>query len=54
MHGQPVGTHVASSGLGNEYGKERTFHSYYQWVPFCLFFQVIIFKFTINSLKYWN
>lgn len=49
MHGQPVGTHVASSGLGNEYGQERTFHSYYQWVPFCLFFQVnVYFKILLS------
>lgn len=40
MHGKNVGTQVASSGLGNEYENDRTFHSYYQWVPFTLFFQV--------------
>lgn len=40
MTGQ-VGTHVAHPGLG-PYGPEdrRIFHSYYQWVPFMLFFQV--------------
>lgn len=40
QHGKAVGTHVASSGLGNEFEQDRTFHSYYQWVPFTLFFQV--------------
>lgn len=40
MHGKNVGTEVASSGLGNEFENDRTFHSYYQWVPFTLFFQV--------------
>lgn len=54
MHGQPVGTHVASSGLGNEYGQERTFHSYYQWVPFCLFFQGILFYIPHWIWKNWE
>jgi innexin len=40
QHGKEIGTQVAGSGLGNEYGQDRTFHSYYQWVPFTLFFQV--------------
>jgi len=35
-----IGTDVASPGLGNEYGQEKRYHSYYQWVPFVLFFQV--------------
>lgn len=29
------------TGLGNDYEKEKTYHNYYQWVPFVLFFQVI-------------
>lgn len=37
--GKHVGTEVAQSGLGND-NQEKTFHSYYQWVPFVLFFQV--------------
>ncbi|KAK7603681.1 hypothetical protein V9T40_003680 [Parthenolecanium corni] len=43
MTGQ-VGTHVAHPGLG-PYGPEdrRIFHSYYQWVPFMLFFQGLLF-----------
>lgn len=39
QHGKHVGTEVASSGLGND-NDEKTYHSYYQWVPFVLFFQV--------------
>lgn len=35
-----IGTDVAGPGLGNEYGQEKRYHSYYQWVPFVLFFQV--------------
>ncbi|XP_073817704.1 innexin 3 [Musca autumnalis] len=38
-----IGTDVASHGLGNEYGQERKYHSYYQWVPFVLFFQGLMF-----------
>lgn len=37
--GKPVGTHVAHPGLGND-NQEKLYHSYYQWVPFVLFFQV--------------
>lgn len=47
QHGKPIGTHVAHSGLGNDY-EEKTFHSYYQWVPFTLFFQVSEFINLIN------
>ncbi|XP_058454331.1 innexin inx3 [Malaya genurostris] len=43
QHGRPAGTSVAHPGLGNEYNQERTYHSYYQWVPFMLFFQGILF-----------
>ncbi|XP_053698437.1 innexin inx3 [Sabethes cyaneus] len=43
QHGRSVGTSVAHSGLGNEYNQERTYHSYYQWVPFMLFFQGMLF-----------
>lgn len=39
QHGKLVGTEVAQSGLGND-NQEKIFHSYYQWVPFTLFFQV--------------
>lgn len=49
--GKHVGTDVAQSGLGND-NQEKVFHSYYQWVPFTLFFQVIASDsfFSINSI----
>lgn len=37
-----IGTDVAAPGLGNDYGQEKRYHSYYQWVPFVLFFQVSV------------
>lgn len=42
QHGKHTGTEVAQSGLGND-NDERIYHSYYQWVPFMLFFQVCIY-----------
>lgn len=41
---KPVGTHVAHPGVGGfvEGENEQRYHSYYQWVPFMLFFQVSI------------
>lgn len=38
-----IGTEVAGHGLGNEFGQEKRYHSYYQWVPFMLFFQGLMF-----------
>lgn len=41
---------VAETGhpaLGNDYGREKTYHSYYQWVPFMLFFQVLLTFFLL-------
>ncbi|XP_055847547.1 innexin inx3 [Episyrphus balteatus] len=38
-----IGTDVANHGLGNEFGEEKRYHSYYQWVPFVLFFQGLMF-----------
>jgi hypothetical protein len=49
-----VGTQVAGSGLGNEYDSDRTFHSYYQWVPFTLFFQVRLIFNMISSNTWIN
>ena len=42
QQGQPKGSHVAHPGLGNyvDNEEETRYHSYYQWVPFMLFFQV--------------
>jgi innexin len=54
QHGKPVGTHVASSGLGNDYNSEKTYHSYYQWVPFTLFFQGIMFYVPHWIWKNWE
>ncbi|XP_058801510.1 innexin inx3 [Phymastichus coffea] len=50
----PVGTHVAHPGLGNDYNGEKTFHSYYQWVPFMLFFQGILFYVPHWMWKQWE
>ncbi|XP_017463331.1 PREDICTED: innexin inx3-like, partial [Rhagoletis zephyria] len=38
-----IGTDVAAHGLGNEFGQEKRYHSYYQWVPFVLFLQGLMF-----------
>lgn len=54
QHGKGVGTEVASSGLGNEYEHDRTFHSYYQWVPFTLFFQGLMFYIPHWIWKNWE
>lgn len=54
QHGRPVGTSVAHSGLGNEYNQERTYHSYYQWVPFMLFFQGLLFYMPHWIWKNWE
>lgn len=45
QQGKPVGTHVAHPGLGNyvEDEEETRYHAYYQWVPFMLFFQGLLF-----------
>lgn len=42
QQGKPVGSHVAHPGVGDfVQGEDETrYHSYYQWVPFMLFFQV--------------
>lgn len=54
QHGRPVGTSVAHSGLGNEFNQERTYHSYYQWVPFMLFFQGLLFYMPHWIWKNWE
>ncbi|XP_071875257.1 innexin 3 [Bombus fervidus] len=50
---KPVGTHVAHPGLGGDYGEKR-YHSYYQWVPFMLFFQGILFYMPHWIWKQWE
>lgn len=53
-HGRTIGTAVAHSGLGNEHNQERTYHSYYQWVPFMLFFQGLLFYMPHWIWKNWE
>ena len=36
-------TNHAHPGVGPEHGKSTTYHAYYQWVPFVLFLQGILF-----------
>lgn len=50
---KPVGTHVAHPGLGGDYGEKR-YHSYYQWVPFMLFFQGVLFYLPHWMWKQWE
>ncbi|XP_030749888.1 innexin inx3 [Sitophilus oryzae] len=51
--GKIVGTEVAHPGLGNE-NQEKTYHSYYQWVPFVLFFQGVVFYVPHWLWKNWE
>lgn len=44
--GKLVGIEVAHPGLGNE-NQEKRYHSYYQWVPFVLFFQVSYYNLAL-------
>lgn len=50
---KPVGSHVAHPGLGPDVGEKR-YHSYYQWVPFMLFFQGILFYIPHWIWKQWE
>ncbi|XP_015184198.1 PREDICTED: innexin inx3 [Polistes dominula] len=49
-----VGTQVAHPGLGGDYNEEKIYHSYYQWVPFMLFFQGILFYVPHWMWKQWE
>lgn len=51
-----VGVEVAHPGLGNieTAGGDRKFHSYYQWVPFMLFFQGVLFYIPHWMWKQWE
>ncbi|ENN74942.1 innexin inx3 [Dendroctonus ponderosae] len=51
--GKTVGSQVAAPGLGNE-NQEKMYHSYYQWVPFVLFFQGIAFYIPHWIWKNWE
>lgn len=48
-----VGTEVAHPGLGGDTGEKR-YHSYYQWVPFVLFFQGLLFYVPHWMWKQWE
>lgn len=50
---KPVSTHVAHPGLGIDEGEKR-YHSYYQWVPFMLFFQGVLFYAPHWMWKQWE
>ncbi|XP_063703617.1 innexin inx3 [Culicoides brevitarsis] len=53
LHGKSIGTHVAQSGVGSDQG-DKTYHSYYQWVPFTLFMQGILFYVPHWIWKNWE
>ncbi|XP_025993000.2 innexin inx3 [Solenopsis invicta] len=48
-----VGTQVAHPGLGVDDG-EKKYHAYYQWVPFMLFFQGVLFYIPHWMWKQWE
>ncbi|XP_015607849.1 innexin inx3 [Cephus cinctus] len=48
-----VGTQVAHPGLGGDVENKR-YHSYYQWVPFMLFFQGVLFYIPHWMWKQWE
>lgn len=49
-----VGSQVAHPGLGGDYDTEKRYHSYYQWVPFMLFFQGVLFYVPHWMWKQWE
>ncbi|XP_039296232.1 innexin inx3 [Nilaparvata lugens] len=53
---KPQGTHVAHPGVAPyvEGEDETRFHSYYQWVPFMLFFQGVLFYVPHWMWKNWE
>ncbi|XP_045514597.1 innexin inx3 [Pieris brassicae] len=50
----PAGKGISHPGLGNDYGEEKRHHSYYQWVPFMLFFQGVLFYLPHWIWKNWE
>ncbi|CAH0555057.1 unnamed protein product [Brassicogethes aeneus] len=51
--GKRIGTDVSHPGLGND-NQDKTYHSYYQWVPFVLFFQGCLFYIPHWIWKNWE
>ncbi|KAL0840173.1 hypothetical protein ABMA28_015465 [Loxostege sticticalis] len=45
---------IAHPGLGNDYEEEKRIHAYYQWVPFMLFFQGLLFYLPHWIWKNWE
>nr|CAD7201159.1 unnamed protein product [Timema douglasi] len=56
QQGKPVGTHVVHPGVGTigDHEKETRYHAYYQWVPFMLFFQGVLFYIPHWIWKNWE
>uniref|UniRef100_A0A1B6GUF3 Innexin n=1 Tax=Cuerna arida TaxID=1464854 RepID=A0A1B6GUF3_9HEMI len=56
QQGKPIGSHVAHPGVGDfvQGEDEATYHSYYQWVPFMLFFQGVLFYVPHWVWKSWE
>nr|XP_027217939.1 innexin inx2-like [Penaeus vannamei] len=55
LHGKQVGVQVPHPGVGpSEPDDELTFHTYYQWVPFVLFVQGILFYVPHWIWKMWE
>ncbi|XP_015521667.1 innexin inx3 [Neodiprion pinetum] len=50
---KPIPSDTAHPGLGPDTG-DRKYHSYYQWVPFMLFFQGILFYIPHWMWKQWE
>lgn len=52
---KPVGSHVAHPGVSGFIDEdEQRYHSYYQWVPFMLFFQGVLFYVPHWMWKNWE
>ncbi|KAL7299165.1 hypothetical protein TKK_0007764 [Trichogramma kaykai] len=49
-----VGVQVPHPAIGNENNGEKKYHSYYQWVPFMLFFQGVMFYAPHWIWKQWE
>lgn len=55
QQGWPVGTHVAAPGVGpSVHGQHENYHNYYQWVPFMLFLQGVMFYVPHWCWKNWE